>query len=80
MFVDQEALIATIHITLLKLKHFSTRGMRCFFHTMVLGSRCFFFKGVRVNTEKYLEVMFDNLEGCFETCQAMVFMEDGVPY
>lgn len=44
-----------------------------------VGKLVFFEKGVRVNTEKYLDLLFDNLEDCFDTCHASVFMQDGAP-
>lgn len=44
-----------------------------------VGPLVFFEKGVRVNTEKYLDLLIDNLEYCFDICHATVFMQDGAP-
>ncbi|MPC88779.1 Transposable element Tcb1 transposase [Portunus trituberculatus] len=35
-------------------------------------------KNVTINTEKYLELLADHLEDCFEICQSEVYQQDGL--
>ncbi len=44
-----------------------------------VGNLVFFEKGVTVNSERYLELLYDNLEECYEKCNAETFMQDGAP-
>lgn len=36
-------------------------------------------RNVLMNADRYLELLNDNLEDCFEMCQTNVFMQDGAP-
>lgn len=44
-----------------------------------VGNLVFFEKGVTVNSERYLDLLHDNLETCFDKCSAETFMQDGAP-
>lgn len=44
-----------------------------------VGKLYFLEKGVTMNTERYLELLYDNLEESFESCKAEIFMQDGAP-
>lgn len=36
-------------------------------------------RNVLMNADRYLELLSDHLEDCFEMCQTNLFMQDGVP-
>lgn len=44
-----------------------------------VGNLVFFEKGESVNSERYLELLYDNLEECYVKCKAECFMQDGAP-
>lgn len=44
-----------------------------------VGKLVFLEKGVSMNSERYLDLLFDNLEDCFDLCKAEIFMQDGAP-
>ena len=36
-------------------------------------------KNIKVNQERYLELLADHLEDCFDSCQSKIFQHDGAP-
>jgi len=44
-----------------------------------VGNLVFLEKGVTVNSERYLDILHDNLEDCYDKCRAETFMQDGAP-
>lgn len=44
-----------------------------------VGNLVFLEKGVAMNAERYLDLLFDNLEECYDKCNAETFMQDGAP-
>lgn len=44
-----------------------------------VGVLVFLEPGVSMNANRYLELLYDHLELCFEKCQAAVFQQDGAP-
>lgn len=44
-----------------------------------VGNLVFLEKGETVDSERYLDILHDNLEPCFDKCRAETFMQDGAP-
>lgn len=44
-----------------------------------VGSLVVLPRNVTMSTDRYLELLSDNLENCFEQCKSDVFMQDGAP-
>ena len=44
-----------------------------------IGNIVFFEKGESVNTEQYLDLLYNNLEECYDKCKAEYFVQDGAP-